>query len=209
MSTRDELLEAAERIVRDQGRSSLTVRSLAAATNFGKSTVHEAIGSKADLFAELRRRALTDLLSATDTAPDAEGSDTSAGIEGAAARACEWVLINPEWALIALASPETIRNTCDPDEAPLHTLLERAGVDENHHLTDDELGALVRYATALAGAGAQLAIDLGSHSAGRTAFEAVPGLMGAIVEAIESSARDESRPSPAASSERQEGCGAL
>ena len=191
MSTRDELLQAAEDIVRDQGRASLTVRSLAAASNFGKSTVHEAIGSKADLFAELRRRALADLLSATHTAPDADTSDTSPCVDDPATRACEWVLANPEWALIALDPPEPTRLGADAAQAERNALLKSAGVDENQRLTDDEEGALARYATALARAGAQLALDLGSHTAGRTAFEAVPNLVGNIVEAIAAAPRDE------------------
>lgn len=191
MSTRDELLQAAEDVVRDQGRASLTVRSLAAATNFGKSTVHEAIGSKADLFAALRRRALADLLGATHTAADADPSDTSPFVADRAARACEWVLANPEWALIALEPPEPTRHGADVAQARRNMLLEIAGVDEIQRLTDDELGALARYATALARAGAQLALDLGSHTAGRTAFEAVPDLVGDIVETIAAAPSDE------------------
>lgn len=53
---REDILDAAEAIVRDHGIDHLTVRAVAEATHFGKSTIHAQIGSKDALLDALADR---------------------------------------------------------------------------------------------------------------------------------------------------------
>lgn len=55
---REDILDAAEAIVRDHGIEHLTVRSVAEATFYGKSTIHSHIGSKEELVDALADRVM-------------------------------------------------------------------------------------------------------------------------------------------------------
>ncbi len=53
---REDILDAAEAIVADQGLDQLTVRAVAKASHYGKSTIHSRIGSKEELLDALADR---------------------------------------------------------------------------------------------------------------------------------------------------------
>ena len=95
--THDILVDAAEELVRAEGLAALSMRSLASRTNYGKSTVHEAIGSTEQLIAELRVRAVNDMLGAAvgDLDPDPQSETWRAGMYR---RIAQWMIDNPTWA---------------------------------------------------------------------------------------------------------------
>lgn len=91
---REDILDAAERIVAERGIAELTVRSVADETHYGKSTVHAHIGSKEELLDALANRVMDRhiaALSALTGGPD----DTS---DGRFQRTADLILEAPELA---------------------------------------------------------------------------------------------------------------
>lgn len=91
---RDDILDAAEGIVRSRGLSELTVRSIAEQTHYGKSTVHGRIGSMEDLLDALADR-LTDRHIATLSRLSGGADDTGDARFRATA---EFIIETPELA---------------------------------------------------------------------------------------------------------------
>ncbi len=106
-STRDMLVDAAEQIVRGRGLDALTIRTLAAETNYGKSTVHSTVGGIGALTQELRSRAGTEVASVAISAaaecaakgcnqtPDELDEEFRLHVLRAVAA---WIIENPRWA---------------------------------------------------------------------------------------------------------------
>lgn len=99
--THDVLVDAAEQLVRSDGLDALSMRALATRTNYGKSTVHEALGSTQSLVAELRVRAMREMFGAAvgDMEPDPESISWRRGMYR---RVGQWMRENPHWAEVAL-----------------------------------------------------------------------------------------------------------
>ena len=98
-----EIMAAAEQLARTHGPASVTVRELARRTNYGKSTVHEAVGSVDALRVELRHRALEDLLTSFAAPEPVEPGDPEA-CHVIPDRMAAWVLDNPSWAAVAFST---------------------------------------------------------------------------------------------------------
>lgn len=106
--THDVLVDAAEQIVREQGLEAVTVRSLAAVTNYGKSTVHASVGGIAALTQELRDRAAAELHGVMTAETPIEADD----IEWRARafdRLARWIIENPNWAEACFVASEAPR----------------------------------------------------------------------------------------------------
>jgi AcrR family transcriptional regulator len=111
--THDLLIEVAEDLVRNEGLGALTTRALAARANYGKSTVHEAVGGTAQLVKKLRARASREMMVAAigDTEPDVTDEAWRAAM---ARRLSAWIIANPYWAEVCFTptgAAESIRWT--------------------------------------------------------------------------------------------------
>ena len=98
---RDDILDAAEAIVRSHGRDQLTVSAVAEATHYGKSTIHSHIGSKEELLEALADRVMDRhirALAALHDGPDDTGDGrfrTTAGL----------IIESPELAAVMFGRP--------------------------------------------------------------------------------------------------------
>ena len=130
---RDDILDAAEAIVRTRGRDHLTVRAVADQTHYGKSTIHSHIGSKdelldalADRVMDRHIRALSALKGGPDDSPDGrfrvtadliiEAPELAAAMFGRP-RPIDLVTWSKRW--IATFSEQLLADVNESDEAAL------------------------------------------------------------------------------------------
>lgn len=106
--THEVLVDAAELIVRERGLGALTIRSLAAETNYGKSTVHASVGGIGPLTLELRDRATAEFR-AVLTADQPVRIDDSEWRARAFERLARWIVENRNWAEACFLASETIQ----------------------------------------------------------------------------------------------------
>ena len=135
-TTRDVLVDAAEQIVRQRGLEALTIRSLAAETNYGKSTVHSTVGGIGALIDELAQRARGDMLRATAGTGDRRPEDPAWRLESFE-RLSAWIIQNPRWAEMGFRPI---------GDRPLAPMLSEAVPDLDGVLTEEDQEALVRMA---------------------------------------------------------------
>ncbi len=157
--SRDVILEAAETAARDSGLDALTVRQLARVTHYGKSTVHEAVGGVPQLVAELRRRAMGDLIATFNAPPQITSThpDACALIPD---RIADWVLANPAWAEVAFSETEV-----DGEEDwvhPIGHLLRDAFPDEVEQLEPRQLAVVAARGARMIAADIPAVIALGA-----------------------------------------------
>lgn len=150
--THDLLTEAAEQLVRDEGLEALTIRALAARANYGKSTVHEAVGGTDGLVRGLRRRASDDMIAVVlgDDPPDVTSPAWRAEMYR---RLSQWILENPSWFEVCFLKVRDSDNT-----EWIHPLakvlvgampagvgeLDKADVTAIAHVSADTLSAVVQ-----------------------------------------------------------------
>lgn len=108
--THDLLIEVAEDLVRNEGLDALTTRALAARANYGKSTVHEAVGGTTQLVKELRVRASREMIAAAigGTEPDATDEEWRVAM---ARRLSAWIIANPYWAEVCFTPTGAAEST--------------------------------------------------------------------------------------------------
>lgn len=135
-TTRDVLVDAAEQIVRERGLDGLTIRSLAAETNYGKSTVHSTVGGIGALTDELATRARGDMIRATAGTGERRSEDPDWRRESFE-RLSGWIIQNPRWAELGFR-PIGSR--------PLAPMLSEAVPDMGGVLSEEDQDALVRMA---------------------------------------------------------------
>lgn len=135
-TTRDVLVDAAEQIVRDRGLDALTIRSLAAETNYGKSTVHSTVGGIGALTDELTLRARGDMIRATAGNVERQPDDPE-WRKSSFERLSAWIIQNPRWAEMGFRPV---------DGRPLAPMLSDAVPDRDNVLSDEDQDALVRMA---------------------------------------------------------------
>ncbi|MEM7288109.1 MAG: hypothetical protein AAF480_17290 [Actinomycetota bacterium] len=174
-STRDVLVDAAERLVRDRGLDALTIRSLAAETNYGKSTVHSTVGGIGALTDELASRARGDMIRAT-AGGTARQPEDPAWRKAAFERLAAWIIQNPHWAELGF------RPIPDRSFAPMLT---DAVPDLGGILADEDQAALVLMASARMSSTLPLIIHVDDTGyGGQLLDEAVKGITGAFRDLI-------------------------
>lgn len=135
-TTRDVLVDAAEKIVRERGLDALTIRSLAAETNYGKSTVHSTVGGIGTLTDELALRARGDMIRATAGNVERRPGDADWRRESFE-RLSAWIIQNPRWAEMGFRPI---------GDRPLAPMLTDAIPDLDGVLSEEDQDALVRMA---------------------------------------------------------------
>ena len=133
------IMAASEALARERGADSLTVREIARRANYGKSTVHEVLGSVDSLRVELRDRALRDLLASFATPEPLSPGDPDA-CHIIPDRLAAWVLENPAWASVAFST--TGLDNVVGWVHPIVDWLRDAFPDLVAQLTDDDVAEL-------------------------------------------------------------------
>lgn len=174
-TTRDVLVDAAERIVRDRGIDALSIRALAAEANYGKSTVHSTVGGIGPLTDELARRARGDMTrAAVGHQPQAE-LDLDPG--SAYERLAAWIIQNPHWAEVGFR-PIAGR--------PLSPMLTHAVPEFAQALSEEDQEALVLMASDRMRSTLALIVHVGDRPyGGRLLEEAVQGIVKAFGDLVE------------------------
>ena len=175
-TTRDVLVDAAERIVREHGLEALTIRSLAAETNYGKSTVHSTVGGIGALTDELASRARGDMVRATVGKGERRAEDP-AWRQESFERLALWIIQNPEWAYVGFRPI--------PDR-PFAPMLTDAVPDLGGILSDEDQAALVEMSAARMTSTLPLIVHVGDITyGGHLLSEAVRGIIDAFRDLME------------------------
>lgn len=179
--THDVLVDAAEQLVREEGLGALSMRVLASRTNYGKSTVHEALGGVDKLLAELRVRASRAMIAAGigDTVPEPQNPQWR---EGMFRRISEWILAEPHWAEVCFQTEDMQGDWAHPVTGVLLGALPKGVVE----LNDEDGQSLYRQAVRTVGAVVPLVIEIDDVEFGsqalRHAFESIQANVAHLVE---------------------------